>query len=108
MGDYFDASGNFHSFFRAADGTLTFPVDFPGSISTILLQLNNTGFIVGRYIDASGGVHAMVLQQPSTFISFDYPGATETSFNGINDAGIISGRYTDSAGIRHGFIARVR
>jgi hypothetical protein len=108
VGDYIDGSLNFHSFLRKPDGTLLFPLDFPGSTATILLGLNDRGLVVGRYIDAGGGVHGLVLRRPGTFVSFDYPGATETSLNGINNSNVISGRYTDEAGVRHGFLARVR
>ena len=106
VGEYYDASSNYHGYFRDTDGTLTFPLDFPGSTSTILNWINDRNLIVGKYVDSGGVEHGLLLKRPSTFLSFDYPGATGTSLNGINNQKFISGRYTDSSGIRHGFLAQ--
>ena len=95
-----------HAFFRDTDGTITAPIDYPGSTYSVLLGINDKGIMSGRYIDASGGVHGMLFKRPNRFVSFDYPTAVETSLNGINHNGLIAGRYTDSGGIRHGFLAR--
>jgi hypothetical protein len=96
----------FHGYFRDTNGTLTFPIDFPGATSSRANGLNNRALIVRRYVYSAGQDHGFLLKRPSTFISFDYPGAAGTSFNGINNQGFISGRYTDGSGIRHGFLAR--
>lgn len=96
-----------HGFLREPDGTLTFPIDFPGPGSTALYGINDHGLVVGRYTDETGLNHGFVLRLPDTFVEFDYPGAAGTSLNGINNRGVIAGRYADSAGIRHGFVARV-
>jgi hypothetical protein len=110
VGEYYDPPSNTtsHGYFRDTNGMLTFPIDFPGSISTILVGINDGGLIVGRYVDSGGVEHGLLFKRPSTFLSFDYPGASGTSLNGINDSKFISGRYTDGSGIRHGFLARVR
>ena len=107
-GQYTDSASLIHGFLRAADGTLTFPIDFPAPGATVLYGINNRRWIVGRYTDDSALDHGFFLQMPSTFVQFDYPGAAGTSLNGINNQGIIAGRYADSAGIRHGFVARVQ
>jgi hypothetical protein len=110
VGEYYDPApaNTFHGYFRDTNGTLTFPIDFPGSISTTLVGINDGGLMVGRYVDSAGVEHGLLFKRPSTFLSFDYPGASGTSLNGINDSKFISGRYTDGSGIRHGFLARVR
>lgn len=108
VGVYSSDAVNFHGFLRQANGSLNFPIDFPGSAQTLPRGINDRGWIVGRYINPDASVHGFFLKLPGTFITFDYPGAIETSLNGINNAGLISGRYTDGAGLRHGFVARVR
>ncbi len=106
VGSYRDQAFLDHGFIRRRNGTLTFPVDYPGSISTILNGINDQGWIVGSYTDAAGQ-HGLFRKNANTYVSFDFPGATATSLNGINDFGFIAGRYTDSAGLRHGFVAWV-
>jgi hypothetical protein len=108
VGTYFDDAAVAHGFLRDADGTLTFPIDPPGSIGTFLFGNNDRGLMVGRYTDGAGITHALLFTSPTRFIAFDYPGVTFTSFNGINRQGLICGRYADSSGIGHGILVRVR
>ena len=105
-GDYSDTIA--HGFFRDAAGTLTFPIDPPGSTGTFLFGISDQGLIVGRYADSTGVEHGFLLRLPSAFVVFDYPGATFTSLNGINKLGLLCGRYDDGSGIFHGIVARVR
>jgi hypothetical protein len=105
-GYYDDQSIVTHGFFRDSDGTITSPIDPPGATATLLLGINDSGIMVGRYTSASG-VHGMIFKAPHSFVTYDYAGATETSFNGINRSNMITGRYTDAAGLRHGFLAQV-
>ena len=111
VGNYTDAAhpASAHGFFRDADGTLTYPIDAPGSFLTVLFDINDQGRMVGRYYDHAQVAHALLVLSPSPtkFVSYDYPGSTFTSFNGINRHGLICGRYLDSSGIYHGIIARV-
>ena len=108
VGQYTDSASLIHGFLRDADGTLTYPFDFPAPGATVLYGINNRRWIVGRYTDESAVDHGFFFQMPSTFVQFDYPGAAGTSLNGINNQGIIAGRYADSLGIRHGFVGRVQ
>jgi hypothetical protein len=110
VGYYIDNSGILHGYYRDANGALHFPIDPPGSVSTILFGDNNRNWVVGRYADSSGVTHGLFFVPPNNFLTFDYPGSTFTSLNGINAQGFICGRYADpsSSGIAHGFIARVR
>ena len=107
VGSYRDALLLDHGFIRSPGGTLTNPVDFPGSKTTVLDGINSYGWIVGRYTDSSDHEHGFFRKNSHAFVSFDYPHAIGTSLNGINDFGFITGRYTDGAGIRHGFVAWV-
>ena len=108
VGYYIDASGILHGYYRDADGTLHFPIDPPGSTTTILFGDNNRNWVVGRYTDSSGVAHGLFFVPPNNFFTFDFPGATFTSLNGISSQGNITGRFVDASGIAHGFIARVR
>ncbi len=108
VGYYIDAAGVLHGQYRDASGGLTFPIDPPGSVTTVLFGLNNRNWVVGRYADAAGATHGLFFIPPDNFVTFDYPGSAFTSLNGISSQGNICGRYVDAAGIAHGFIARVR
>jgi hypothetical protein len=110
VGYYIDNSGILHGYYRDANGALHFPIDPPGSVSTVLFGDNIRNWVVGRYADSSGVTHGLFFTAPNNFFIFDYPGSTFTSLNGINDQGFICGRYADpsNSGIAHGFIARVR
>jgi hypothetical protein len=108
VGYYVDASGILHGYYRDANGALHFPIDPPGSVSTVLFGDNDRNWVVGRYADSAGVTHGVFFVPPNNFFTFDYPGTTFTSLNGINDQGFICGRYVDASGIAHGIIARVR
>jgi hypothetical protein len=108
VGYYVDASGILHGYYRDANGALHFPIDPPGSTTTILFGDNNRNWVVGRYTDSSGVTHGLFFVPPNNFFTFDFPGSTFTSLNGISSQGNITGRYTDASGIAHGFLARVR
>jgi hypothetical protein len=84
-----------------------FPIDAPGSVTTVLFGVNDRNWVVGRYAVSPTVTHGLFFVPPNNFFTFDYPGSTFTSLNGINDQGIICGRYVDGSGIAHGFIARV-
>jgi hypothetical protein len=96
-----------HGYYRDSSGTLHFPIDPPGSTTTVLFGLNDRNWVVGRYASA-GATHGLFFIPPNQFATFDYPGSTFTSLNGINDKGVICGRYVDASGIAHGFLARIR
>src|SRR6059036_2918516 len=108
VGYYLDSSGIPHGYYRDANGALHFPIDPPGSTTTILFGDNDRNWVVGRYADSAGVTHGLFFTAPNNFFTFDYPGSTFTSLNGINAQGVICGRYVDAAGIAHGFLARVR
>jgi hypothetical protein len=56
VGVYQDASGNYHSFMRTVDGTLT-TFDFPRAVSTHAEGINNFGTIDGYFTDTAGKTH---------------------------------------------------
>jgi uncharacterized membrane protein len=104
-GYYTDGSFQ-HGFFRDVDGTLTYPIDFPGSTTTEIFGLNDRGVMVGTY-NIAGIQHAFVLDG-TRFISYDHPNASATFFGGVNNAGTICGYYSDVlSGFNHAFVARI-
>ncbi len=109
VGNYGDpGSGNtFHGFFRAADGTLTLPIDVAGAIQTVPLAINDAGYFVGFWTDRHGA-HAFVMHLPDTVISYDMPGAAGTAFTGINNDGVIVGNYQDAQHVTHGLVAQLQ
>jgi len=76
---------------------------------TLPEQNNQSGMIVGIYIDANGVAHGFVRDVEGNSATFDAPGAGTvsgegTSALGINDAGTVVGNYGDNLGTDHGFL----
>jgi uncharacterized membrane protein len=101
-------AGIAHGYLREADGTLTYPIDYPvAGASTEILGLNDQGALVGFYDPPVGDEHAFVLKD-GVFISYDHPDGSATSFGGINNLGMICGTYADANRDSHGFVARLK
>src|SRR5438105_12108405 len=67
-------------------------LDVPGSDLTLAWGINNSGAVVGYYVDANG-VHGF-LWTGGSYTTLDAPGAVSTKACGINDSGQIVGLYT--------------
>jgi hypothetical protein len=93
-----------HGFFRDADGTLIYPLDYPGSRTSALFGLNDKGQITGAWDDFNFTQHGLFLILPNHFLSYDSPGGY-TVFHGINNKGRISGWTSDSGD--HGLIVQL-
>lgn len=78
-------------------------IDIPGASGTAASNINNSGQIVGSYVDSLGS-HAFVTDKRGGFTAIDFPGATGTSGFGINNRGDVVGSYADTAGTPHGFL----
>ncbi len=79
-------------------------IDYPGATSTYALGINDTGTVVGWYIDAKPSVHGFLYSNGS-YRSLDYPGADGTYASGISANGQIVGWYGYNAGnIPHGLL----
>jgi hypothetical protein len=65
-GLYEDASGVFHGFVRAANGTITAPIDVPGAgmLGTGVSSINDSGDITGVYSDTNGVFHGFLSLAP--------------------------------------------
>jgi hypothetical protein len=81
-------------------------LDFPGSVFTQALGLNNAGQVVGDYVDAGGFMHGFVYYVATgTYQSVDDPnGIGTTTINGINDGGRLVGFYVDASHNTDGFV----
>src|SRR5262249_41488537 len=79
------------------------PFQFPGSVDTQALGVNNLGEIVGDYVDTGGVMHGF-LDNAGSFTTLDPIGSTATTINGINDLGTVVGFYVNAAGATIGTI----
>jgi probable HAF family extracellular repeat protein len=98
----FDNGTGIHGFLDIG-GSFT-QIDVPGATETEALGINNTGQIVGQFLDRIFLFHGF-LDTSGSFTQIDVPGAIQTSAFGINDAGQIVGVFNDSTGTTHGFLA---
>jgi probable HAF family extracellular repeat protein len=79
-------------------------IDVPGSISTVTTGINDRGQIVGRFRDAAGGPHGLLIDG-ATLTTIDVPGIPETTeANAINNSGQIVGIFRDATGALHSFL----
>jgi len=69
-----------------------------GSLATYGSAINDSGAIVGYYVDSSGAVHGFLLKGKK-YTTLDVPGATATYGTGINKSGKISLFWVDSSGV---------
>ena len=86
-------------------GTPSPPVDFPNSVSTEILGINNAGDIVGDYQLAGSSAPLAFRRSTGTFAGpLNVPGAARSLATGINNAGTVVGTFYDALGITHGFV----
>lgn len=84
--------------------TYTFTtIDIPGAGYTEAYGINNAGFIVGHFSDATGD-HGFVRHPNGTYTTYDVSGADQTVGFGINASGAIAGSYFGSPPAPQGFI----
>ena len=103
-----------HSFMRAADGTYSvFDPPGAGPNGSLADGVNDSGTIVGSYIDAKMVRHGYLRNPDGTFVTFDDPDAAQlpatfvslgTAPRRVNASGAVVGLYTDGMGVRHGFV----
>ena len=76
---------------------------------TIPDGINDSGVIVGHYVDATGVSHGFRRSAQGSIATGDVPGAGHGSGEGtvpffINATGEITGYYIDSGRVAHGFV----
>src|SRR3954452_618973 len=79
-------------------------INVPGSLATIATKINDSGQIVGIWIDSQGREHGFLLTA-GRYSSIDVPGAIATEALALDNKSnlTIAGDYVDSAGSVHGF-----
>ena len=110
LGDYFDANDDVHGFIyeNGAFTDITDPraamsASGNGTSGTHAEAINNSGQVVGYYVDASGAVHGF-LYSAGTYTALNDPSVTGgTVATGINDAGEVVGYYFVANGNPHVF-----
>jgi probable HAF family extracellular repeat protein len=73
-------------------------IDPPGSIQTIAYSINDSGQIVGFYLDSSGHPVHGFLESRGIYTTIDPPGSIQTTAYSINASGQIIGWYFGSGG----------
>jgi uncharacterized membrane protein len=102
VGDYFVNDLNGGHGYVAVNGEFR-PLNFPDASETAALGINDSGEIVGDYINPGGDQHGFRLKD-GHFTKIDFPRASGTVANSINNAGEIGGFYFDTNGVTHGFL----
>jgi hypothetical protein len=103
LGTFQDTTSSHNSHgFTLSFNTFT-QIDYPGGSNTVLTGINDSGTIVGYYLDASNNYQGFQLEA-GTFTSIAYPGATSTMPEDINNLGRITGAYDVNGGNTNGFV----
>jgi probable HAF family extracellular repeat protein len=89
-----------HGFYLNGDTYTSF--DPPGSVATTVVGVNNSGEIVGSYLDGNNETHGFLFNA-GVFTIVDFPGARLTVINGVNDLGQIVG-YAETGNVIENFI----
>ena len=116
-GFYDDSNGALHGYVLLNGGDFT-SVDFPGSIGTMAMTINDRREVVGTYWDAAGFQHGFLLKD-GTFSTIDFPGAAQTTGTqfelggglgstafGINRHGDVIGEYATADRVAHAYLLR--
>jgi len=90
--------------FTASTGQFT-TISFPGAFGTGVSGINNSGQMVGTYLNSSNNQSHGFVFSAGNYFTIDPPGSTSAIANAINNNGEIVGDYGDSGGAAHGFLA---
>ena len=98
-----------HGFIRAANGSITAPIDVPGAGTgnkqgTQPASINASGVITGTYTDSSGVRHGFIDAAGKFTNPIDPAGSVATIPVSIDAAGDIAGVCLDSTELMHGFV----
>lgn len=77
--------------------------NYPNSVQTQAVAINNRGDTGGFYIDAAGATHGF-LNVGGAFTTVDLPGTTFNQILGLNNRGQAAGYFQDAAGQFHAYI----
>jgi hypothetical protein len=107
----------YHGLIRSPQGVIT-TIDFQGAGTgneqgTFLADINNSGTILGGYIDSFGERHFVLLSKKGEVTRFEVPGSggegayyviNTIGADRLNNAGETTGTFRDSDGVRHGWV----
>src|SRR5258707_1644045 len=79
------------------------PRNFPNSVQTQVIGINNRGFTDGFFIDVAGTTHGF-LDIDGNFTTVDFDGTTFNQLLGLNNFDQAAGYFMDAAGICHPYI----
>ena len=112
-GTYIDSNSVQHGFLRSPNGEFT-TFDAPGAgtgsyqgtgcPSDCPTSLNNSGAIVGTYIDSNFVFHGYLRTPDGNTVTVDPLGSVFTWSSGMNGLGTITGYYLDANSVTHGFL----
>lgn len=108
-------SGSLVSFDAPGAGTKTIkpfvdtPIGILGGQGTYVTAINDSGTVVGLYVDNNNVFHGFLRNPRGKFTTFDVPGSGTGKGQGtiagnINATGEIAGTYTDASNVTHGFV----
>ncbi len=89
----------YHNFFQNQGFVLTLPAAFntenyPDSMMTQVIGINNTGTTDGFYVDQNGVTHGFYRTSNGTFTNVDYPGTAFNQLLSQNDLQQAAGYYS--------------
>jgi len=79
-------------------------VHVPGSSFDEVSGINNSGVIVGKYVDKATDTSHAFIYEAEKFTTLEPPAAKSSAAYGINDRGDVVGFYQDSRGVGRGFL----
>ena len=112
-GIFSDANSVNHGFLRSPDGKFT-TFDAPGAgtgsyqgtgcSSDCPTSLNDSGAIMGTYIDSNFVYHGYLRTPDGKIVTIDPSGSVFTLSSDMNNLGAITGYYLDANNVYHGFL----
>jgi hypothetical protein len=112
-GIYTDSNNVYHGFLRSPNGEFT-TFDAPGAgtgsyegtgcPSDCPTSLNDSGAIMGTYIDSNFVHHGYLRTPDGNIVTVDPLGSVFTWSSSMNDSGVITGYYLDANSVYHGFL----
>jgi hypothetical protein len=102
---YFAELGDVRDCYLLQGKAKTFLKDPKGKNGTECWDINNTGSVVGDYVDAKSIVHGYIYDiATAAFTEITPPGSLYTVVYGVNDSNVVIGYYLDKNNDSHGFI----
>ena len=90
------------SAYRADADYIFSAISYPGATITIPYGINDSGVVVGGWVDVNSTVSGFSLSG-TTYSPVGYANARYSMANGVNGAGVIAGQYGDTSGVDHGY-----